>query len=144
MASHVLLNGILSNGKETTSGNEWRKRKKPPSCGPLPLLRCDLLTTALPHAREHSQITACPPFSLLNTAGTEHPLFDPSFSLYSLCFRFLTQTYVRNYQSHCLPGARPSPRVSHHYKPLSSSYMSSYFPGRYFSHLSVENLEKLH
>lgn len=37
--------------------------------------------------------------------------------------------------------AKPSPRVSHHYKPLSSSCMPSYFPGRYFSHLSVENLE---
>lgn len=44
-------------------------------------------------------------------------------------------------KSHCLPEAKPSPRVSHHYKPLSSSYMPSYFLGRYFSHLSVENLE---
>lgn len=94
---HKLLNGILSNGKETTSRSDWR-RKKTPSCGSLALLRCDLLDTALPNAREHSQITACPPFRLLYRAGTEHPLFDPSSSFYSLHFQLLTQIYVRNYQ----------------------------------------------
>lgn len=96
---------------------------------------------ALPYAREYSQITACPPFSLLYSAGTEHPLFDSSFSFYSLYFQLLTQIYVRNYQSHFLLGARPSARVSHHYKPLSSSYLPSYFPWKYVSHLAVENLE---
>lgn len=57
------------------------------------LLRCDLLATAFPNAKEHSQITTCPPFSLLYDAGAEHPLFDPSISLYSLHFQLLTQTY---------------------------------------------------
>lgn len=96
LGAHILLNGILSNGKELQGVSG--EGEKPPSCGSLPLLRCDLLATALPNARKHSQITACPPSSLLYSAGTEHPLFDPSFSFYSLHFQLLTQTYVRNYQ----------------------------------------------
>lgn len=97
---HILLNGILSNGKKLQGVSG--EREKTPSCGSLPLLRCDLLATALPNARKCSQITVCPPSSLLYNAGTEHPLLDPSFSFYSLHFQVLTQTYVRNYQKSLL------------------------------------------
>lgn len=93
LVAHMLLNGILSNGKETTSRSDWRRKKNP-----ILWFTFSAQVWSLANAREHPQITASPPFSLLYTAGTEHPLLGPSSSFYSLHFQLLTQIYLRNYQ----------------------------------------------
>lgn len=135
LGAHILLNGILSNGKELQGVSG--EGKKPHL---VVHFLCSgviswLLLFLMPGSILRSQ-PALPPVSFTALVLSTHSLIHPFPSiLYTFSSWHKLMLEITKGK------AKPSPRVSHHYKPLSSSCMPSYFPGRYFSHLSVENLE---